>query len=378
VLNILVLHWGRTGAGPIFTYRLAETLGTNHTFCTSVSFSTDADISSAFEALPLPKFPVKTFTNTPQMIHAVLKLPWLGFRLRRFLRTNKIDVVVVGMDQVLQAPLARLFSTGETKYLHVLHDGQRHLGEDSRIWRILRQMHYAPANGLIVLSDAVRDQVAQDPHICLLPVFQARLPASLADPDGHYPVRTLAENRPVSLGMFGRAMAYKGFDVAADACERIRAQGTPVTLTIIGKGADEFVGHTQTDWLRVEDRWVPEGEVLEILQKFDIILLPYKEASQSAVLAECTALGIPAVVTPVGGIPGQVLETGCGIVSEAISSESIADAVLDLINTPGRYEECSRAGILSSHTIASWEKVGQDVARAILSVRGKDDDARDD
>jgi len=367
-LNVLVLHWGRTGAGPVFTYRIAEALAFNPDFRISVSFSTDAEISSAFESLPLPKLPVKTFTNRRQFICSLLRLPWLGLRLWHFMRVNDVDVVIVGMEQVLQAPLARLFTTGKTRYLLLLHDGQGHLGEDSLISRSLRQMQLAHVSGLIVLSDFVRDQVAQDPRLSMLPIFQTRYPANVVDPDASYPMRTLPRDRPVALGMFGRAVAYKGFDLAIEACKKLRAAGTPVTLTIIGKGLKQLVGNVDADWFRVEDRWIAEDEVLAILQSFDVILLPYKEASQSGVLAECTALGIPAIVTPVGGLPEQVNEAKCGIVSEAISGASIADAVLTLIETPGKYEECSRNGISSSHTSLSWEIVRDEVAQAISSI----------
>jgi len=56
----------------------------------------------------------------------------------------------------------------------------------------------------------------------------------------------------------------------------------------------------------VENRWVPEAELADLLAWSDALVLPYREASQSGVAAAALAAGRPVIATRVGGLREQL------------------------------------------------------------------------
>jgi glycosyltransferase involved in cell wall biosynthesis len=58
--------------------------------------------------------------------------------------------------------------------------------------------------------------------------------------------------------------------------------------------------------VKVENRWVPECEVSTILNWSDVVVLPYREASQSGIAPTALAAGRRVVATRVGGLLEQL------------------------------------------------------------------------
>jgi glycosyltransferase involved in cell wall biosynthesis len=56
----------------------------------------------------------------------------------------------------------------------------------------------------------------------------------------------------------------------------------------------------------VENRWVAETAIADLLAWSDAIVLPYREASQSGVAAAALAAGRPVIATRVGGLAEQL------------------------------------------------------------------------
>jgi glycosyltransferase involved in cell wall biosynthesis len=82
----------------------------------------------------------------------------------------------------------------------------------------------------------------------------------------------------------------------------------------------------------VINRWVADDEIAEIFAAHDAIVLTHVEASQSGVIAAASAQGLPAIVTPVGGLIEQVRHMETGLVAEAVSPEAVVKAILLLAN----------------------------------------------
>ena len=84
------------------------------------------------------------------------------------------------------------------------------------------------------------------------------------------------------------------------------------------------------DRVRTELRWIPEGEVPGFLAACDLVVLPYRSGSQSAVAPIALAAGKPVLTTDVGGVAEAVRHGADGWVVEPGSAAALRQALLDL------------------------------------------------
>ena len=105
---------------------------------------------------------------------------------------------------------------------------------------------------------------------------------------------------------------------------------------------------------RVELRlgWLPEAEVPRHLAAADLVVLPYRSGSQSAVAPLALAAGVPVLSTRVGGL-AEVVEDGVnGVLVEPGSSEGLAEALEKLSRE--RLEELA-AGARQTRSQLTWD-----------------------
>jgi glycosyltransferase involved in cell wall biosynthesis len=72
------------------------------------------------------------------------------------------------------------------------------------------------------------------------------------------------------------------------------------------------------------DKWLSDEELFQVIFASDVVVFPYLEASQSGLIPICRALKIPVVVTPVGGLPEQVIHGVTGLVADGLGSDDLA------------------------------------------------------
>ena len=112
---------------------------------------------------------------------------------------------------------------------------------------------------------------------------------------------------------FGLVRPYKGL---ADAVHAIASTPENVHLLVAGESY-EPAGRYESlvEELNLEERvhlrlaFVPNEELASVFEAADIVVLPYRSATQSGVLTLARMFGLPALVTRVGGLP-ELVEDG--------------------------------------------------------------------
>ena len=106
---------------------------------------------------------------------------------------------------------------------------------------------------------------------------------------------------------FGRLRTYKGLDLLAEAL-RLLGPRPDMEVWVVGRGPEStaLAALRALPGVKVENRWVPECEVSAILNWADIVVMPYREASQSGIPPTALAAGRRVVATRVGGLPEQL------------------------------------------------------------------------
>jgi glycosyltransferase involved in cell wall biosynthesis len=75
------------------------------------------------------------------------------------------------------------------------------------------------------------------------------------------------------------------------------------------------------------------------------------------------------VATPIGGLVEQAAAAGNTVVSAAATAESVAAAILTVVEDPALYERLSAAGIASAAGETAWQAVAERLAAEIVAAR---------
>ncbi len=151
--------------------------------------------------------------------------------------------------------------------------------------------------------------------------------------DRHAARRRLGVDGPVVL-FFGLVRQYKGLDVLLRALARGRER-VPMQLLVAGEfyekraAYDALVDELQLgDAVRFEDRYIPNEEVETFFRAADVVVLPYRSATQSGIVQIALAFETPVIVTRVGGLPEAVRPGETGEVVPADDPLALADALV--------------------------------------------------
>jgi glycosyltransferase involved in cell wall biosynthesis len=295
-------------------------------------------------------------------VRGFARLPQLGSSLRRFVSQQDIDTYICVMPNHFQSLIAPIVIPKNVQYVACIHDVLPHPGETELIRRIPRMREIRRADQVVTFSGSVSRQVGLVRPNLGATMIQTVHPAWDREEHSRIQPKWLSSDHPVTLGFFGRLYAYKGLDIFLEAARILLNQGVNVRIEVHGQGPESGLKGTASDLPGVwNTEWVPESQVEAVLNRFDILVLPYTEASQSGIFAQALTYGIPCVGTPVGGLKEQLQETGAGVVADAVSAEAIAAAIGALLRSPTLYHERSKAALASAATSHSWERVVHDI-----------------
>lgn len=155
----------------------------------------------------------------------------------------------------------------------------------------------------------------------------------------------LPENEKLVL-FFGFIRKYKGLDLLLEAVSRLKTL-KPESLTFKLLIAGEFYEDEkpyldQIEKLGIKDRlylrtnFIPDSEVKYYLCAADVVIQPYRNATQSGVTPLAYHFEKPMIVTNVGGLPSLVPHHKVGLVTEPAPG-SIINAILEFYQLGENY-----------------------------------------
>ena len=158
---------------------------------------------------------------------------------------------------------------------------------------------------------------------------------------------------------FGFIRAYKGLDVLLEAMANPRVAALPVKLLIAGEFYEDAAPYEaliqkhqlESRLVRATD-FIPNEQVANYFSAADVVVQPYKNATQSGVSQVAYHFGRPMLVTDVGGLAELIPDGVVGYVVPP-SAPAIADALVDFY-THDR-EAAFAAGVRQEARKFSWE-----------------------
>jgi len=224
-------------------------------------------------------------------------------------------------------------------FLLAVHDTKPHSGQDAL--RKLKSRHALygsqlrrKANGVIVHGDRLLQMArASLPHV-RNNVFS--IP--------HGPLGTLhcghsANDKwqPGNCLFFGRIEEYKGLPIFVEAIRKLRFEGLDVKGVIAGRGTelDRLKPQLQVDpAFELMNYFLSPEEVVDCFRRANVVVMPYKDATQSGVAAYALGIGRPIVATNVGAIPDMVIPGISGLLVPPNDAVAIAASIKRIVEDP--------------------------------------------
>lgn len=340
----LLWYWGRRGGGAQFALCLAQAMAPEGL---ALSVSRQGSLIDAFRAVAAPRQEVDTYQGLAGFALGLARVPGLARQLRRFAQAEGADVVISAMAHPWTPLIAPTLARAGLRYVPVVHDALPHPGDPAPLmrWRLDREL--AAASAAVVLSETVAATIAaRFPRLPLI-----RLPLG-----AHLPFGAASVEQRSDFLFFGRIRAYKGLDLLRDAWALVAAERPGATLRVVGDGKLDAVapGLAALPGVTIEQRWVPDEEMAEVVGAAGTLVLPYREASQSGVLPIALALGVPAVATAVGGL-GEQLRDGESGLQVAPEPRALADAMLRMLD-PALRARLAAGAKAAGAALTDWDR----------------------
>jgi glycosyltransferase involved in cell wall biosynthesis len=256
----------------------------------------------------------------PDVLHVQNHADWPLFALQRmFPRTPTLvtmhDVVVHPENPQTQPETSR----GAMQYWH-------------RLRRNIYLSTLSEADGYVVHGECLSDLLVAKPWYRGAPVNVI--------PHGIFPygiVNVPPPDTPTIL-FFGRLEYYKGLDILIEAAECASEAVPDLKVVIAGSGADALRCHSLVtkpglfDW---RERYTPYTDLMTLFTDASVVVLPYREASQSGVVPLAFQFGRPVIATDVGALSEAVDDGRDGIVVPEVSAQAVSCAIVRVFSDGG-------------------------------------------
>jgi glycosyltransferase involved in cell wall biosynthesis len=270
--------------------------------------------------------------------------PWTWIAAAATIRRESPDLVVFQWWHPITALcswyVARRARRAGARVIFVCHNAWPH--ERFPFAQRLTHLALRTADSLVALSDAVASElrrllpevpVSVIPH----PPFSVLGQAANSSP-GHWRQRIGAPPGAKIVLFFGNIRSYKGLRDLIDAFPRVAASANAV-LVVAGTFLESIADYRARidelglgDSVRLFDGYVPNEEVAPLFELADLVVLPYRAASQSGVLPLAATFCKPVVATATGGLPDAL--AGTGLVVPPGDPDALGAAILRALEEP--------------------------------------------
>ena len=178
----------------------------------------------------------------------------------------------------------------------------------------------------------------------------------------------LEVDSPLAL-FLGLIRPYKGVDLLLEAFATTLRDLPAARLVVAGLPRPSFRPYArQIDRLglgervRTDLRYLPQSVMHDYLAAADLVVLPYRDASQSAVLGAALAAGRPVVASATGGLPEMLTEGATEMLVPAGDVVALAGAMTRLLTDRERAGELGRRAGNSARRRFTWSRSAADTA----------------
>lgn len=296
------------------------------------------------------------------LVNSINPFNWI--KVGRAIQRSRPDLVIIKYWLPFMAPclgtIARIArGNGHTKVISIIDNiipHERRVGD-----KLLSKYFVKSCDAFIAMSRSVMETMKmfddKKPTVyCPHPLYD-NFGAIISKEEAK--VKLNLELNTNYLLFFGIIRPYKGLDMLLDAFYDERLRKYPLKLIIAGEYyqdpqpiLDLIEKYKLKNRIISVNRFIPDQDVAAYFCASDIVVQPYKSATQSGITQIAYHFNKPMIVTNVGGLPEMVPNGEVGYVVDTVPKQ-IADAIVDYYEN--NREAAFTARVMEEKKKYSWE-----------------------
>jgi len=267
-------------------------------------------------------------------------------------------------------------SNGETKVIAIFDNVVPHEKRPGDV--MFTRLFVNSIDGAVVMSESVKNDLFK---------FRSNIPVILNPHPlfDNFGKRTDRKEALARLGLdssytyllfFGFVRPYKGLDLLIKALRWVKEEYVNIKLIVAGEFYEDDKPYKKlaeqeglTEDIIFFDRFINDDEVAVFFSACDLVVQPYRSATQSGVTQIAYHFEKPMVVTGVGGLKEIVPDGKCGYVVSP-DPESIADAIIRYLSERNVTDFVSY--IREEKKRYSWDKMTAGIFEIYKKITGYD------
>lgn len=322
-------------------------------------------LGSSWDKILNPNINLRLFSyGSVRSAKNILMASFTIYSLIRYINKMKPDVIHIqesgNIFLIFVLPFIKGYPIVSTQ-----HDVRPHLGFEkgfkSSLREISRKIVTRYSNNIIVHGEYLKTVAVsylriKSDNIHVIPLGQYEVALFKK-----YEKKGLREDGNLIL-FFGRIYEYKGLEYLIKTESLITKKVPDAKIIIAGEG-ENFKKYEKVminkDNFVVHNYRVPYKEGAELFQRCSIVVLPYIDASQSAVIPLAYAFKKPVVVTDVGAISEIVDDGVTGSIVPPKNSEALAETIVKLLRDDKLRKEMGENAYKKLKTDLSWANIAE-------------------
>jgi len=284
------------------------------------------------------------------------------------IRSSNPDVVHFTGPHLWNVPLMRALATQGVPVVHTLHDLDPHHGTRYGVLlRLWNRLVIHSADHILVHGQTYRrrllDMGVSPQRVTWTPLLHLFLGGTWLDTASD--PAAAVEYQPWAL-FFGRLERYKGLDCLITACAMMDGVDVPSPRVVVagpGSLSGSWAGPLPQR-LALRNRLIADEEAVDLFRRCGLLVLPYVDATQSALIAAAYYFRKPVVVTRTGALPEYVADGLTGLLVEPGHPAVLARCLDEMLSDPARLARMGASGR------AWYDDHRADEERALIEMYG--------
>jgi glycosyltransferase involved in cell wall biosynthesis len=298
-----------------------------------------------------------------------LEYPIDLLRLVNYIKQEKPKIVHFNWIRLPQLDylFIRYLKIKHIKVIYTVHNFLPHNTEDQFFNDYFKI--YKSVDIIITLTEYVKNLIVQKmgipeekimviPHMNFAPIVQFYY----KNPDLKKAKKNTDQK---TILFFGGISPYKGLDVLIHSFKKVKASYPNCILKICGNSSGDFSQYNNLienlgidkNSIKLDIRFIKMKESIEILKEADLVVLPYKNSSQSGVIPFANTLGVPVIATCVGGIPEMIKEGMSGYCVLPNDPDFLAEKITEVLRNPDKLTRLKQGASQASKEVFSSQLI---------------------